>query len=242
MPVVTLLPVRQYVPATVAAEVTVETPAVFGSVSDGSDATYTQLEGEWDEANVRHSGVLSVDFGPVGFNPSALYMMVRARNTSPYDAGTVSLHTDYAKVDGGSYDTQSVTGLTGGSGFQLNDLAAGSQAATADLPFYLLSGFNVDTSDPTSSTWLQLGSDQFGAGYAAWEALRTTGIRFDIYVEALGLSPRRAYVDVFEVRMIVAYEEAAGLPWLRQALCRDDHRVWPSSSWQATNRRLGGYY
>ena len=46
---------------------------------------------------------------------------------------------------------------------------------------------------------------------------------------------------VYEAKLLVEVA-STGLPPLRQDLCRDDHRVWPRSSMQTTNRHIGGYY
>src|SRR5689334_13595578 len=97
-----LAPVNQY--ATIGyTPPTAQTPAVFGSVSDNSDATFTTLAADYDPDFGRHSEVLTLDFAlpdPTVI-PAFYYMKMRARDNADFVASPgrfVSFIFDYSAV------------------------------------------------------------------------------------------------------------------------------------------------
>jgi len=240
-----LAPVAQY--ATIGYTPPIaQAPAVFGSVSDNSDATVTTLEAEYQPSGDRYSEVLTLDFAlpDPTVMPAFYYMKMRARDNADFVAHPerfVSFQFDYSKVadpPGYTFDTWQLNHSSDSSG-QFGELAAGIVTDPTWFNFsYVGAGTPVDTANPSSSTWFEIDNGEW-TGYVAhqtYAALAGSGLRFTFYPRAdSNLDPRTAYIDVFEVRMVVAYPvTAAGrVPPLRLHPRSDGRgassaqRVWP---------------
>ena len=216
--IVELAPVNQY--ATIGySPPTAQTPAVFGSVADDSDATFTTLEAEYQESGDRYSEVLTLDFAlpDPTMVPAFYYMKMRARDNADFAAHPerfVEFMFDYSAVadsPGTTFDSWS-RNSSGASSGQFGALANGEVIDPAWFDFAYMGDAPVDTANPTADTWFQIDNGDT-TGYVAhqtYAALAGSGLRFTFYPRAdSNLDPRTAYIDVYEVRMVVAYVQAA---------------------------------
>lgn len=247
--IVTLYPDRQYV-GTLAPGWLGEiwTPSPFGSVADDLDSTYVEIEALSD-TQIR-SGLLSVDFSwdLANGTPAFMHMQMRAKNSAafPPNSTTSRIMMLYLRADGadGGNPYDNWVDLAA-SGDQLDGLAGGNVVSPQWLNFaYAANDEPVDTANPSSDTWFSLNPDDGTTPARAYDALTNGGIRFALYVQASGGEPRHAYLDIYEVRMVLAFETAASTtraPLLRKYPL-DIGRKWPpSKAQQYGGRRVGGY-
>lgn len=193
-------------------------PPVMGSLADGSDATYVRLGAAWTGAG-QTSDVVSVDFH---FNtalgtPTFMYMQFRAK--SAFDPTGIAdrcvWQTDYTKIGNGTanYDEWDVRGGPNDGGVEPQGMALAGGRVTAPtwLNVYGLSSTRViDPDNPVSiqdgGGWQALAEGGPGVSGAAFQALTTTGVRLDMWVNADASGrPYMPYLDFYEVRMMVAY-------------------------------------
>ena len=214
--IVELLPVAQY-SALGYTPPNAQTPAVFGSVSDNSDATVTTLEAEYQTGGARYSEVLTLDFAlpDPTMLPQFMHMRIRARDNAEFVANPdafLTIYTDYSLVEeapGNPYDQWAI-GTSGDAFGQLGDLAHREVADPTWLDFsYLGNATPVDTANP-GDTWFAVNPDGSRVAYYHAYGLAGAGIRFTLYPRAeSNLVPRTSFLDVFEVRMVVAYVQTA---------------------------------
>src|SRR5690242_4128680 len=172
-----LAPVNQY--ATIGyAPPTEQTPTVFGSVADDSDATFTTLGAEYQESGTRYSEVLTLDFAlpDPTVVPAFYYMKMRARTNAEFLGVDrfVSFVFDYSAVadaPGTTFDSWSRTRSgTGDSSGQFGQLGEGIVADPDWFNFsYVGASSLVDTANPSSSTWFEIDNGEW-TGYVAHQA------------------------------------------------------------------------
>jgi hypothetical protein len=199
-----LAPTRQYVGAPNHSGFTTETPTTFGSVSDDSDATYTRIEAQ---DNPHSTGVLTVDFDPLdpAWLPTAMVMQIRVKDVPGWDTNNfVTFHTDYWKIgDTWAYDNWSLASGTNDSS-NFGRMAKGLITDPEWVTFYYLGGTEPDPL-VVDGAWFPIDPLEGGVSEAAWDATTSTGLRFDLYTQVNG-EPRRAYLDVYEVRLLLYCE------------------------------------
>src|SRR5689334_17370327 len=141
-------------------------------------------------------------------------MKMRARTNAEFLGADrfVSFMFDYSAVadaPGTTFDSWSTTHGGADPTYQFGPLALGTVVDPEWFNFTFVGGSAlVDPANPSADTWFQVDNgDETGyVAHQAYAALTGAGLRFTFYPRAdSNLDPRTAYIDVFEVRMVVAY-------------------------------------
>lgn len=256
--------IREYAPSAQPAEPGA-TPTIFGSVSDGSDGTYTELV-SWRESgtDVYHSDYLTCIFEPIDptiFAPRFMHMMIRAKNPADFAAnpnvsgfGQIDFYSEYRRADETTstypWDTWNINSTQAPTG-QGSEFPAGLITDPTWYRFYYLGATGNKVIDPAvppdSNHWRPADYD---TEFYAWDALTGPGLRFDMFgLQGSTSEPAHAWLDIYEVRLVVAGDVvgATHAPPLRQyprndGLAGSARRLYPPPrSRQRSNRRAGGY-
>jgi hypothetical protein len=214
-------------------------PAVIGdgSLADDSDATGVELGISYDAATgTDYDEAISADFtADPALNPTWMYVSLRAATPAGFpNASDVISHRYFYRTDG-----------VGGNLYQTAwpDPLDNGTAAAADWFNEAFAGQPITPGPPSRDTnWLNLPSDF----PELLDPLTTTGLRVSLYAETVSLDTRTPVLDLYEIRLVVAYEPTTSpLPY--DAPCRlfprdDDHGVGAGHVWPPPRISLPGGY
>lgn len=222
-------------------------PTYFGggTLSDDSDSSGATLGAEFDIDSNHHGEPVALWFKtPSGFDPTALLIQIRARNnaevldTPPPDS-TRQIHTYLSSADGSVvFDTELVS-PGGGNPSPVSPLLLEEVDTTTDYTWWGPNGAaSIDLDNPTQDGgWYQL-DWSFSQDPGDKAALIGDGLRLDLgmYVAGAAGDPHLNWIDLFEVRLLVAGMRSGINPLRRYP--RSYNRHYP----KAANRRVGKSY
>jgi hypothetical protein len=226
-------------------------PTYFGSgsLTDDSDDSGATLGAEFDISSNHHGEPVALWFKtPDGFDPTAFLIQMRARNnedvrdTPPPDSSR-QVHTYVSSADGSTVFDVEFTSPGGGNPSPISPLLLAEVAVANDYTWWGSNGAaSIDLDNPTQAGgWYQL---DFTGDPGDKAALTGDGLRLDlgVYVSGAAGDPHLNWIDLFEVRLLVAGHARGAYP-LRRYPPVNNGGSGPTRHWPRTvNRRAGGTY